>query len=108
MLSSNVDFLQSLNNSRKYNVELSKEAPKSPVNKISELLAMQAPSGGTVESVSYTGETYQVNVNIDSEQDMSESVKKSVPSNFVASSVKKSKLDSTSNLYTYAITLSCP
>lgn len=108
MLSSNVDFLQSLNNSRKYNVELSKEAPKSPVNKISELLAMQAPSGGTVESVSYTGETYQVNVNIDSEQDMSESVKKSVPSNFVASSVKKSKLDSASNLYTYAITLSCP
>lgn len=108
LLSSNVQFFQSLNNSRKHNVELSKEAPKSPVNKISELLAVQAPNGGTVESVSYTGETYQVNVNVDSEEDLSESVKKSMPSNFIASSVKKSKVDSSSNLYTYAITLSCP
>lgn len=108
LLSSNVDFLQSLNNSRKVNVELAQEAPKSPANKFAELVAMQVPNGGTIDSVSYTDETYQVNVNIDSEQDASESVKQSVPSSFVASSVKKSKVGDSPNLYTYAITLSCP
>lgn len=108
LLSSNVDTIQSLNSDRQRNIELSKNSPSSPASKVSTLISFKPNEESTVSSVAYTGESYQVAVDVNSDADLTNEIKDSVPEGFVVSSIKKNVSSTIANGFSYALTLSTP
>lgn len=108
LLGSNVEYMNSFHSIKQENIQLAQQAPDSPAVKVAELATLDSSKEINVESIAYTGENYQVNLNSSDPSVTDETLKNSLPSGLQASSVKKSVIDEDAGLYSYAIILIKP
>lgn len=107
-LRADADFLSRTKNQRQLNLTLAEESHSSPASNVAELVNISLPESYELDSVSYTGDSYKVNINSLHKNDSLSDVKKSLPSDFVVSDVSNNGKDSKDSRFVYALTLVRP
>lgn len=104
-LRADADSLNRMKSQKELNVQLAEESSSSPASYVAELVGITLPDSYGLDSVSYTGDSYKINVSSVSENDKLSEVKKSIPSDFVVSNVTSNGKDSSDSHFLYALTL---
>lgn len=104
-LRADADSLNRMKTQRELNLTLAEESYSSPASNIAELANISLPADYELDSVSYTGDSYKINVNSLNKNDSLSDVKKSIPSDFVVSNISNNGKDSSNSYFVYALTL---